>query len=81
MILEFFKDLCLKSGDFLKNIFPNKDQENEAQIIDFERSPNKDQENRGIDESQLRLERFKVKTPEVKSTGVGQSGPNTSSSK
>lgn len=81
MILEFFKDLCLKSGNFFKNIFPNKDQENEAQIIDFERSPNKDQENRGIDESQLRLERFKVKTPEVKSTGVGQGGPKTSSSK
>ncbi|KAK4353637.1 hypothetical protein RND71_025831 [Anisodus tanguticus] len=51
-------------------------QEDEAhQIIDSGKSSSDDEslkyKNRGIDESQLKKERFKVKTPQVQSTGVG----------
>ncbi|WMV31601.1 hypothetical protein MTR67_024986 [Solanum verrucosum] len=76
MVLEFFKDLYLRIGDLYNNImFHNKDQEDEThQMIDFEKSSSDESlkyKNRGIDESQLKLERFKVKTPQVQPTGVG----------
>ncbi|TMW97247.1 hypothetical protein EJD97_005924 [Solanum chilense] len=83
MVLEFFKDLHLRIGDLFKNIFyHNKDQEDEThQIIGFEKSSSDESlkyKNRGVDESQLKLERFKVKTPQVQPTEVGA---KTSSSK
>lgn len=76
MLLEFFKDFCLRIEDLFKNIiFHNKDQEDEPnQLIGFERSSSDESlkyKNRGIDESQYKLERFKVKTPQVQPTGVG----------
>ncbi|KAK4353414.1 hypothetical protein RND71_028932 [Anisodus tanguticus] len=77
MLLEFFKDLYLKNGDLIKNIiFQNKDQEDEAHQIFYSEKSSSDDEtlkykNIGIDESQLKNERFKVKTPQVQSTGVG----------
>uniref|UniRef100_A0A3Q7GQH9 Uncharacterized protein n=1 Tax=Solanum lycopersicum TaxID=4081 RepID=A0A3Q7GQH9_SOLLC len=83
MVLEFFKDLHLRIGDLFKKIFyHNKDQEDETrQIIGFEKSSSDESlkyKNRGVDESQLKLERFKVKTPQVQPTEVGA---KTSSSK
>ncbi|KAM3345411.1 hypothetical protein P3S68_025120 [Capsicum galapagoense] len=73
MVLEFFKDLYIKTGDLFKNIISdhNKDQEDEThKIVDSEDESLK-LKNREIDESQFKNERFKVKTPQVKSTGVG----------
>ncbi|XP_070003319.1 uncharacterized protein LOC142165762 [Nicotiana tabacum] len=94
MLLDFFRDLYLKRGEFFKKIFPldhedfipvfekigavfsMKDQEKKSQIIGLERSPSESSlhRSRGIDESQLKLERFKVKTPEVQSGGGGGGG-------
>ncbi|CAN4114311.1 unnamed protein product [Withania somnifera] len=96
MLLDFFRDLYMKRGEFFKKIFPfhhedflpifekigvvfsnNKDiQEKKFKINSFKRNPSDSSLNksRGIDESQLKLEKFKVKTPEVISGGGGASG-------
>ncbi|CAN4126469.1 unnamed protein product [Withania somnifera] len=106
MVLDFFRNLYMKRGEFFKKIFPfhhedfipifekievmfskNKDQEKKFKIDSLKRSPSDNSLNksRGIDESQLKLEKFKVKTPEVISggggSGQGQGATKASSSK
>uniref|UniRef100_M1CLV2 Uncharacterized protein n=1 Tax=Solanum tuberosum TaxID=4113 RepID=M1CLV2_SOLTU len=94
MLLDFFRDIYMKRGEFFKKIFPfhhedfipifekigvvfsnNKDQEKKFKINSFNRSPSDNSLNKSrgidIDSSQLKLEKFKVKTPEVISGGGG----------
>ncbi|WMV53535.1 hypothetical protein MTR67_046920 [Solanum verrucosum] len=97
MLLDFFRDIYMKRGEFFKKIFPfhhedfipifekigvvfsnNKDQEKKFKINSFKRSPSDNSLNKSrgidIDPSQLKLEKFKVKTPEVISGSGGGSG-------
>lgn len=98
ILLDFFRDLYMKRGEFFKKIFPfyhedfipifekigvvfsnNKDhQEKKFKINSFKRSPSDNSLNKSrgvdIDQSQLKLEKFKVKTPEVISGGGGGGG-------
>ncbi|KAK4367132.1 hypothetical protein RND71_015012 [Anisodus tanguticus] len=82
---EFFKKIFpFHHEDFIPIfekigvVFPKKDQEMNNS---FKRSPSDSSLNRsrGIDESQLKLEKFKVKTPEVKSGGGGGGGSTKAS--
>lgn len=111
ILLDFFRDLHMKRGEFFKKIFPfhhedfipifekigvvfsnNKDhQEKKFKSNSFKRSPSDNSLNKSrgvdIDQSQLKLEKFKVKTPEVISggggggQGQGQGGAKESGSK
>ncbi|XP_069147624.1 uncharacterized protein [Solanum lycopersicum] len=97
ILLDFFRDVYMKRGEFFKKIFPfhhedfipifekigvvfsnHKDQEKKFKKNSFKRSPSDNSLNKSrgidIDPSRLKLEKFKVKTPEVISGGDGGGG-------
>lgn len=104
ILLDFFRDVYMKRGEFFKKIFPfhhedfipifekigvvfsnHKDQEKKFKKNSFKRSPSDNSLNKSrgidIDPSRLKLEKFKVKTPEVISGGDGGGGQGQGSTK